>query len=69
MPFFYIFIKQDLNYFNIFPNKYNPIQATYFITISSPSPLLMILILTYIKNPFNLYTSPLNRLTDSILTN
>ena len=37
--------------------------------VSRPSPLLIILILTYIKNPLNLYTSPLKRLTDSILTN
>ena len=68
MLFTYIFIKQDLNYFNTFPDKYNPVQATYFIIVNSPSPLLMILILTYIKNPFNLYTSPLNYLTNGILT-
>ena len=69
MPFSYIFIKQSLNYFNALPNKYNPIQATYFITVGSPSPLLIILILTYIRNPFNLYISPLKRLTNGILTN
>ena len=69
MPFTYIFIKQGLNYFNTFPNKYNPIQATYSITVSSPGPLLTILILTYIRNPLNLYISLLKRLTDGILTN
>ena len=69
MPFTYISIKQGLNYFNTFPNKYNPVQATYFITVGSPGPLLTILILTYIRNPLNLYTSPLNHLTDGILTN
>ena len=69
MPFSYIFIRQGLNYSNTFPNKNNPIQATYFITVGSPSPLLIILILTYIKNPFNLYTSLLKRLTNGILTN
>ena len=69
MPFTYISIKQGLNYFNTLPNKYNPAQATYFITVSSPSPLLIILILTYIKNPLNLYISLLNYLTNSILTN
>ena len=69
MLFSYISIKQGLNYFNTLPNKYNPAQATYFITVDSPSPLLMILILTYIKNPFNLYTSLLKCLTNGILTN
>ena len=37
------------------------------MTVSSPSPLLIILILTYIRNPLNLYTSPLKYLTNSIL--
>ena len=69
MLFTYISIKQGLNYFNTLPNKYNPTQATYFIIVGNPSPLLIILILTYIRNPFNLYTSPLKRLTDGILTN
>ena len=69
MPFTYISIRQGLNYFNTFPNKYNPVQATYFIIVGSPSLLLMILILTYIKNPFNLYASPLKYLTNGILTN
>ena len=69
MLFFYIFIKQGLNYFNTFPDKNNPIQATYFITVGSPNPLLVILILIYIRNPFNLYTSPLKYLTNGILIN
>ena len=69
MPFSCISIKQSLNYFNTLPNKNNPAQATYFITVGSFSPLLVILILTYIRNPFNLYTSPLKYLTDGILTN
>ena len=69
MPFFYIFIKQGLNYFNTFPNKNNPTQAIYFITINSPSPLLVILILIYIRNPFSLYTSLLKYLTNGILIN
>ena len=68
MPFTYIFIKQGLNYSNAFPNKYNPIQAICFITVGSPNPLLIILILTYIRNPLNLYISPLKYLTDGILT-
>ena len=67
MPFFCILVKQGLNYSNTFPNKNSPVQATCFIIISSPSPLLTILILTYIRNPFNLYTSPLKYLTDGIL--
>ena len=67
MLFFYISVKQDLNYFNALPNKNNPAQATYFITVNSPSPLLTILILTYIRNSLNLYTSPLKYLTDGIL--
>ena len=69
MLFTYIFIKQGLNYFNTLLNKYNPVQAIYFITVGSPGPLLTILILTYIRNPLNLYTSPLKRLTNGILTN
>ena len=69
MPFFYISVRQGLNYFNTLPNKNNLAQATYFIIIGSPSPLLTILILTYIRNPLSLYTSPLKYLTDGILTN
>ena len=69
MPFTYILVKQGLNHSNTLPDKYNPIQTTYFITVGSPSPLLTILILTYIRNPFNLYASPLNYLTNNILTN
>ena len=69
MPFTCIFIKQGLNYSNTLPNKYNPAQATCFITVSSPGPLLTILILTYVRNPLNLYTSPLKYSTDGILTN
>ena len=69
MPFSYISIRQGLNHSNTLPNKYNPAQAIYFITVGSPSPLLTILILTYIRNPFSLYTFPLKYLTDGILTN
>ena len=69
MPFFYIFIKQGLNYFNTFPNKNNPMQAIYFIIVGRPSPLLMILILTYIRNFFSLYTSLLKYLINGILIN
>ena len=69
MPFTYISIKQGLNHSNTFPNKYNPIQAIYFITVGSLGPLLMILILIYIRNPFNLYTFLLKYLTNGILTN
>ena len=69
MLFSYIFIKQGLNYSNTLPNKYNPAQATYSIIVGSPGPLLTILILTYIKNPLNLYISLLKRLTNGILTN
>ena len=39
------------------------------MTVGSPSPLLVILILTYIRNSFNLYTFLLKRLTNSILIN
>ena len=39
------------------------------MTVSSPSPLLVILILIYIKNPLNLYSSPIKYLTNSILIN
>ena len=68
MPFACIFVRQGLNYFNALPDKYNPVQATYSIIVGSPSPLLMILILIYVRNPFNLYTFLLKYLTDGILT-
>ena len=68
MLFSYISIRQGLNHFSAFPNKNNPVQAIYFITVSSPGPLLVILILTYVKNPLNLYTSLLKYLTAGILT-
>ena len=69
MLFSCILVKQGLNYSNALPDKNNPIQATCSITISSASPLLVILILIYIRNPLNLYTSLLKRLTDGILIN
>ena len=69
MPFFYIFIKQGLNHSNTYSNKNNPAQTIYFIIVGNSGPLLVILILTYIRNPLNLYTSPLKRLTNSILIN
>ena len=69
MPFTYISVRQGLNHSNIFFNKYNLVQATYFITVGSPGPLLIILILTYVRNPLNLYISPLKCLTNGILTN
>ena len=69
MPFSYIFIRQNLNYSNTLPNKNNLAQAIYFITVGSPNPLLVILILIYIRNPLSLYTSLLKRLTNNILIN
>ena len=39
------------------------------MTINSLGPLLVILILTYIRNPLSLYTFLLKCLTNSILTN
>ena len=58
IPFSCILVRQGLNYFNTFPIKNNPVQATYFITVGSPSPLLVILILIYIRNSLNLQASP-----------
>ena len=58
IPFSYILVRQGLNYFNIFSIKNNPAQTIYFITISSPNPLLVILILIYVRNSFNLQASP-----------
>ena len=49
-----ILVKQGLNHSNTLPVKNNPVQATYSITIGSPSPLLVILILICIRNPLNL---------------
>ena len=61
--FSYILVKQGSNHSNALLDKNNSIQATCFITISSPSPLLVILILICIRNPFNLqvllFTHPL----------
>ena len=54
IPFSCILVKQGLNYFNTLPVKNNPVQATCFITISSPGPLLVILILICVRNPLNL---------------
>ena len=39
------------------------------MTVGSPSPLLVILILTCVKNPLNLYALLLNCLTNGILIN
>ena len=56
--FSYISVRQGLNYSNTLPVKNNPAQATCFITISSPSPLLVILILICVRNSLNLQASP-----------
>ena len=58
IPFSCILVKQGLNHSNTFPIRNNSAQATYFITVSSPSPLLVILILICVRNPFNLQASP-----------
>ena len=69
-PFNCISIKQNLNHFNTYFNKKkNLIQAICSINISKPSPLLIILILTYIRNPFSLSLSPLNLLINGIFIN
>ena len=68
-PFSYISVRQGLNYVNTLPNKNNPVQAIYFITVSSFNSLLVILILIYIKNPLSLYGFSTKYLTDSILIN
>ena len=68
IPFSCILVKQGLNYSNTLSVKNNPVQATYSITVSSPSPLLVILILICVRNPLNLQASPEKHLTDSILT-
>ena len=47
-------VKQGLNHFNTLSVKNNFIQAICFIAVSSPSPLLVILILIYIRNPLSL---------------
>ena len=62
-----ILVKQGLNYFNTLPDKNNFVQAIYFITVGSPSPLLVILILIYVRNPLNLQASPKKFLINSIL--
>ena len=49
-----ILIRQGLNYSNTLPIKNNPAQAICFIAVSSPSPLLIILILICVRNPLNL---------------
>ena len=54
IPFSCISVKQGLNHSNTLPIKNNPVQATYFMTIGSSSPLLVILILIYVRNLLNL---------------
>ena len=49
-----ILVRQGLNYSNALSVKNNPAQAIYSITISNPSPLLVILILICVRNPLNL---------------
>ena len=68
IPFSYILVRQGLNHSNAFPVKNNPAQAIYFITVGSPGPLLVILILICVRNPLNLQASPEKYLTDGILT-
>ena len=53
-PYNYTLVKQGLNHFNTLSVKNNPAQAIYFIAVGSPSPLLTILILIYIRNSLNL---------------
>ena len=57
-PFSYTLVRQGLNHSNTLLVKNNPAQATCFITVGSPNPLLVILILIYIRNPLNLQASP-----------
>ena len=66
--FSYILVRQGLNYSNTLPVKNNPAQATCSMTVSSPGPSLVILILIYVRNFFNLQASPKKCLTDGILT-
>ena len=56
--FDYTLVKQGLNHSNTLSVKNNPVQATCFIAVGSPSPLLVILILIYVRNPLNLQASP-----------
>ena len=53
-PFNCTLVKQGLNHFNALPIKNNSVQVTCFIAISNPSPILIILILIYIRNLLNL---------------
>ena len=53
-PFNCTSVRQGLNYFNTLLVKNNLIQAIYFIAVGSPSPLLVILILIYIRNLLSL---------------
>ena len=62
-----ILVRQGLNYSNALSVKNSPVQATCFMAVSSPGPLLIILILIYIRNPLNLQASPKKYSTNSIL--
>ena len=66
--FNYILVRQGLNHFNTLFVKNNPAQAIYFITVGSPGPLLVILILICVRNPLNLQASPKKYLINGILT-
>ena len=54
IPFSCILVKQGLNHSNTLSIKNSPIQATCFIAIGSPGPLLVILILICVRNSLNL---------------
>ena len=58
IPFSCISVRQGLNHSNTLPIKNNPAQAIYSITVGSPGPLLVILILICVRNPLNLQASP-----------
>ena len=47
-------VRQGLNHSNTLLVKNNPAQVICFMAVGSPSPLLIILILIYVRNPFNL---------------
>ena len=58
IPFSCILVRQSLNHSNTLPVKNNLVQAICFMTVSSPNPLLVILILICVRNFFNLQASP-----------
>ena len=62
------FVKYSLNYLSIYLVRNNPIYTTQSAIIGNFTPLYLIFSFIQVRNPFSLDFSPLNLLTNGILT-